>query len=213
MLLRIWVNLRNMKNKRTLSLLAAAASISLVSVLFMYPLVVGSSSTQSQLSTTPSTADQFGLQGRLTIEVYDDGKLIDSRDVYNTIKDYGKEGALAQLFTASHPAPHTGTVGMGNAYTVLALGDSSGTPANPDRLANEFLRLGRSLTPIVDAATNCVTQTYQRGGTNSAETYREAGLATAFNADSVPLLNRVTFADVVKPATGTVNFNMQVCIT
>jgi hypothetical protein len=202
-----------MKNKRALSLVAAAASISLVSVLFMYPFVVGSSSTQSQLSTTPSTADQFGLQGRLTIEVYDDGKLIDSRDVYNTIKDYGKEGALAALFQASHPAPHTGTASMGSAYTVLVLGDNSGTPANLDRLAGEFLRLGRQLQPIVDATNNCVTQTYQRGATGGTETYREAGLATSFTADSVPLLNRVTFADVVKSASGTVNFNMQVCIT
>ncbi len=158
--------------------------------------------------------DQLKLEGRVNIEVYgSDGKLKDKRDVRNTILDYGKEGVLIHLFSALYPNPpgqQASTLFV--TYTALAVGNGAVVPADPDLLANELFRLNRVTQPQIDPATNCVSQTFQRGVTAATEVYREAGLATTAAAGFQPLLNRVTFADVTKIATDTVFFTMTICI-
>lgn len=159
--------------------------------------------------------DQLKLEGRVKIEVYGpDGRMKDRREVTNTILDYGKEGVLVHLFSSTYPNPpgaQPSTI-FGN-FSVLAVGGSSAVaPADPDLLGQELFRLVRITTPQIDPATNCVSQTFQRGQTSATEVYREAGLTTTTGPNFQPLLNRVTFADVTKIATDTVFFTMTICI-
>lgn len=158
--------------------------------------------------------DQLKLEGRVKIEVYGpDGRVKDRREVTNTILDYGKEGTLINLFSATYPnPPGQQTSTFFSNFVVLAVGGSTATPTDPDLLAQEMFRLTRLTTPQIDPATNCVSETFQRGPTTATEVYREAGLATTPAANWQPLLNRVTFADVTKIATDTVFFTMTICI-
>ena len=189
-------------------LLSIVVGIAVVTGVFLYTDV----SLQQNMSNIQSeNADSLTIHGYWVIKVFDEnGSLVDERQVNNVVTDIGMQVILAKAAAATFIPKSTTDPGV---LSRLVLGDcgADATCDPPSVLDLSLERVvvnsfSRSFVFSVDPTTNSVTMIFKRVNTPSEETYREAGLVTSRFSDV--LVNRVTFPDVVKPASSTVEFSV-----